>query len=76
METKKIMEEIQNKKEEYIKMYGQFPTKIEISTKYLVDLYVNILNFQLIPYEKFNKLFGMEIVINNDIKKIKDITVW
>jgi hypothetical protein len=76
MKAKKIMEEIQNKKEEYIKMYRQFPTKIEISTKYLIDLYLHILNFQLIPYEKFSKLFGMDIVINNEIKRIKDITVW
>lgn len=76
MKVSKIIETINDKREKYIKMYRTFPKRIEISNKYLIELYLHFLYLQDIPYWELKTLFGMEIVINNDIKKIKDITVW
>lgn len=76
MKINKIIETINNKREKYIKMYRTFPKRIEISNKYLVELYIHFLYLQEIPYWELKTLFGMEIVINNEIKKITDIEVY
>ncbi len=75
MKVSKIIEAINDKREKYIKTYRTFPNRIEISNKYLIELYLHFLYLQDIPYWELKTLFGMEIVINNNIEKIEDIKV-
>ncbi len=76
MKIEKIIETINDKREKYIRMYRMFPKRIEISDKYLVALYIHFLYMQDIPYWETKTLFGMEIVKNNDIKRLKDIRLY
>lgn len=76
MKVNKIIETINDKRKKYIKMYKMFPKRIVISNKYLVALYIHFLYMQEIPYWEVKTLFGMEIVRNKDIKRIKDIKVY
>lgn len=76
MKVNKIIETINDKRKKYIKMYCMFPKRIEISDKYLVALYIHLLYIQVMPYWEIKKLYGMKIVKNNDIKRLKDIKVY
>lgn len=67
----KILEEIANKKEKYIKLYRRFPKKIEINKEMEAELITHF-----IYGIKLEKVFNMEVVINNDIKAIKEINVY
>mgnify|MGYP003305931686 CR=1 FL=1 len=75
MKVNKIIEAINDKREKYIKKYGMFPKRIEINRKYLIELYVHLLSLQEMPYDEM-KLFGMEIVLNESVKRLKDIIVY
>ena len=76
MKVNKIIEEINNKREKYIRMYRILPNRVEISNKYLYELYIHFLYFKVIPFWEVKTLFDMEIVRNDNIKKIKDIQVY
>lgn len=76
MKINKIIETINDKREKYIRTYRIFPKRIEISNKYLIELYIHFLYLQDIPYWETKALFGMEIVRNDNIKRIKDIEVY
>ena len=76
MKANKIIETINDKREKYITMYRTFPKRIEISNKYLIELYLHFLYLQDIPFWEVKTLYGMEIIRNDNIKKIKDIKVY
>ena len=76
MKANKIIETINDKREKYIKMYNMFPSRIVISNKYLVELYIHFPYMQDIPYWELKEMFGMRIIKDNDIKRIKDIDVY
>ena len=75
MKVNKIIEAINDKREKYIKKYRMFPNRVEINRKYLTELYVHLLPLQEMPYDEM-KLFGMEIVLNESVKRLKDIKVY
>ena len=76
MKINKIIETINDKRAKYITMYRMCPKRVEISNKYLIELYIHFIRLQDTPYHELKTLFGMEIVINNNIKRIKDIIVY
>ena len=76
MKVSKIIEAINDKREKYIRMYRTFPKRIKISNKYLIDLYLHFLYLQDIPYWELKTLYDMEIIRNDNVKRLKDITVY
>lgn len=76
MKVSKIIETINDKREKYITMYRMFPKRVVISSKYLLELYTHFVYLQDIPFWETKKLFDMEIVRNDNIKRLKDIEVY